>query len=498
MSEAGDAGELRLYNSLTRQTEPFRPAGDPVRIYVCGITPYAAAHLGHGMSLIIFDVLRRFLEWRGRAVRFVYNYTDVDDKMIASAGRSGSTVAELAERQISAFEEDCRRLNIQPATVNPRATEEIPQIITIIGGLIERGVAYAAKGDVYYRVTATDDYGKLSRRTLADMIAGSRVDISDRKEHPMDFTLWKGAKEGEPAWDSPWGSGRPGWHIECSAMVLHHLGDQIDLHGGGMDLIFPHHENEIAQSESFTGAPPFVRHWMHHAMMQLGDEKMSKSLGNIISLHEALDQYGSDALRLFVLNGHYRSPLKYSAESLAAAARGAERLRLAAAGAAAGADAESGDAAAGPHGILLTQYRARFTDALADDLGTPQALACLFDLGREINRARDAGKTVGDAITLLRELGGVLGLQFLGRDAAGGAAPAAFVDLLVEIRTRLREVKQFALADTIRDRLADLGVGLEDGPEGTTWRALLLDTHTTDGGGTPEPLPSDLERALRF
>ena len=210
-----------------------------MRIYVCGITPYAAAHLGHGMSLIIFDVLRRFLEWRGQNVRFVYNYTDVDDKMIASANRSGGSVAELAERQISAFEEDCQLLNIQPASVNPRATEEIPQIITIIGGLIERGVAYATEGDVYYRVTAPSGYGKLSRRTLDDMIAGSRIDVSDRKEHPMDFALWKGAKDGEPSWDSPWGAGRPGWHIECSAMVLHYLGEQIDLHGGGMDLNLP-------------------------------------------------------------------------------------------------------------------------------------------------------------------------------------------------------------------------------------------------------------------
>ena len=498
-----DTADLRLYNSLTRQTEPFQPAGDPVRIYVCGITPYAAAHLGHGMSLIIFDVLRRFLEWRGQNVRFVYNYTDVDDKMIASANRSGGSVAELAERQISAFEEDCQLLNIQPASVNPRATEEIPQIITIIGGLIERGVAYATEGDVYYRVTAPSGYGKLSRRTLDDMIAGSRIDVSDRKEHPMDFALWKGAKDGEPSWDSPWGAGRPGWHIECSAMVLHYLGEQIDLHGGGMDLIFPHHENEIAQSESFTGKAPFVRHWMHHAMMQLGDEKMSKSLGNIINLHTALEQYGPDALRLFVLNGHYRSPLKYSEESLAAAARGAERLRFAVSGAVSGAaggatGAEAERRGAGPHKIPLPDYRTRFTDALADDLGTPQALASLFDLGHAINRARDAGEAVGDAVTLLQELGGVLGLQFLDRSAAGGAEAAAFVDLLVEIRMRLREAKQFALADTIRDRLADLGVGVKDGHAGTTWRALLPEASPAAGPNPPESLPSDLERALRF
>ncbi len=483
---------MDLYNTLTRRKEPFRPRHDPISMYVCGITPYDDAHLGHAMSIVVFDVLRRYLEWDGRPVRLVYNFTDIDDKMIARAGRLGVEVAELAAQQIDRFQQEWRELNIRAADVHPRATQEIDKMQEIIAGLIDGDAAYPAGGDVYFRVEAPPDYGKLSNRSLRDMIAGARIEQSSRKAHPMDFTLWKGAKPGEPSWDSPWGPGRPGWHIECSAMALRYLGEQIDLHGGGMDLIFPHHENEIAQSEGFTGQRPFVGHWVHNAMMQLGDEKMSKSLGNIISLREGLDRYGADGLRIFILGGHYRSPLTYSEESLAAAARGAERLRIAA----------GVGLPEGPGDFDVAAARDRFRRGMADDLGTPQALAVLFDVARWLNRAAAEGRPGGAALDLLRELGGVLGLRFEERRQAAQAAP--FIELLVDVRRQLREAKQYALADQVRDALRERGVVLEDGRDGTTWRSAepplgpaAAPPHPAEAPpGTPAP--SKAADTLRF
>ena len=476
---------MQLYNTLTRAKSEFQPKNDPISMYVCGVTPYDDAHLGHAMSIVIFDVLRRFLEWSGESVRFVYNFTDIDDKMIARAERLGISVAQLAEQQIDRFREEWRELNIRPADVHPRATEEIPQMIEMIEGLIQGEMAYPSGGDVYYRVQRKEGYGKLSNRSLDDMIAGSRTEITDQKEHPMDFALWKAAKPGEPFWESPWGPGRPGWHIECSAMSLRYLGEQIDLHGGGMDLIFPHHENEIAQSEAFTGKDPFVAHWVHNAMMQLGDKKMSKSIGNIVTLRHGLDTYGSDGLRIFVLNGHYRSPLTYSAEALSAAKAGADRL--------AGAIELELVAGDGDHDVKAA--RRAFVDALADDLGTPQALAVLFGLAREINRARDEGRPAGSAQATLRELGGVLGLRFERVAAAADSAP--FVELLIETRAMLRDKKEFELADQIRDRLTELGVALEDGRDGTTWRAAAPPREPELEPGEEAPL-SKVESTLRF
>ena len=476
---------MRLYNTLTRSKDPFEPQHDPISMYVCGITPYDDAHLGHAMSIIVFDTLRRFLEWRGRRVRLVYNFTDVDDKLIARAAELGMTVAELAERQISSFMDEWRELQIQPADVHPRATEEIPQMIELIDGLIERGMAYPAGGDVYFRVHRMNGYGKLSGRALEDMISAEPTDIGVEKEHPMDFTLWKGAKPGEPQWESPWGSGRPGWHIECSAMSGRYLGEQIDLHGGGMDLIFPHHENEIAQSEAYSGKAPFVRHWVHNAMMQVGDEKMSKSTGKIVRLREGLDRFGADGLRMFVLGGHYRSPLTYSEESLAASARGAERLRLAAT-----LPLPDGDGEIDP-----APSRAAFIEALEDDLNTPQALAVLFELARAVNRARAAEQPAGAARDALLELGGVLGLGFA-ETAAGSEDAAPFVDLLVEVRSALRAARQFELADQVRDRLADLGITLEDSREGTRWRRAEPQLEAAEE--SPPEAESLVESALRF
>ena len=480
---------MQIYNTLTRRQEPFQPQHDPVSMYVCGITPYDDAHLGHAMSIVVFDVLRRYLEWSGRAVRLVYNFTDIDDKMIARAARLGISVPGLAAQQIDRFQQEWRELNIRAADVHPRATQEIEKMQEVIAGLIAQDAAYAADGDVYFRVQSPPDYGKLANRNLDDMIAGARIEQNTRKAHPMDFTLWKGAKPGEPAWDSPWGPGRPGWHIECSAMALRYLGEQIDLHGGGMDLIFPHHENEIAQSETFTGKQPFVGHWVHNAMMQLGDEKMSKSLGNIITLREGLERYGADGLRLFILGGHYRSPLTYSEESLVASARGAERLRIAAA-----ATLPDGDGA-----IDVDAPRQRFIAAMEDDLGTPQALAVLFDLAHQINRAAAEGRPAGAALALLRELAGILGLRLEAREQ--GAAAAPFIDLLVDVRRRLREASQYELADQVRDALQEHGISLEDGRDGTLWRAAAprIETAPAPESGAAETEPTSKEaNTLRF
>jgi cysteinyl-tRNA synthetase len=453
---------MKIYNTLSARLEEFRPATDTVSLYVCGVTPYDESHVGHALSYIVFDVLRRYLEYTGHNVRHVQNFTDIDDKLIARATRLDTTVAELAERYIERYLDDMRALNILPATVYPRATQEIDKIVEIITTLIERGYAYAAAGDVYYRVRRKDDYGKLSHRTIDSMIAEARVEAGEGKEFSGDFALWKGTKPGEPAWESPWGPGRPGWHIECTAMSVKYLGPSIDIHGGGNDLIFPHHENEIAQSEAATGVQPFVRYWMHNGWMQFAGEKMSKSLGNFVMIQDAVQSYGADALRLFVLSSHYRSPLTYSDEGMEAMKKGAERLR-----AAAHVESPAGD----PADLDLLAYRRRLEEGLDEDLNTAPGVATLFDLSRDINRARDEGHDVREAQALLRDLAGVVGLTLEAPPAEASAELAArpFVELLLEVRRDLRTAKQYALSDQIRDRLSDLGVLLEDTPQGTTW-----------------------------
>ena len=449
---------MQLYNTMARRLEEFTPAGDEVKMYVCGITPYDHAHLGHAMSYIIFDVLRRYLEFRGYRLRHVQNYTDIDDRIIARASAQGVTPDQLAQRYIDEYEQEMRQLNIAPAHAYPRATQEIPHIIDIISGLIDKTYAYQANGDVYFRVQRKPDYGKLSGRDVDSTIAGARVEPGEHKEHPADFALWKAAKPAEPSWDSPWGPGRPGWHIECSAMAIHYLGPTIDIHGGGQDLIFPHHENEIAQSETFTGVQPFARYWLHNGWMFLDEEKMSKSLGNIITIRDGLDRYGSDGLRLFVLTSHYRSPLTHSEEGLEAGKRAAERLRLA--------TSLPGDD--GAPSLDPEPFRRRFLECMDDDLNTAGALAALFDLARDINRARDEGRHMQQAQDTLRELAGILGLTLREPEAALGASP--FIDLLVELRNELRTANLYDLADRVRARLTELGVTLEDLPEGTRWR----------------------------
>jgi cysteinyl-tRNA synthetase len=469
---------MKIYNTLSGKKEEFTPVGDPVKMYVCGVTPYSECHIGHAMSYILFDVIRRYLEYRGYKVKYVQNFTDIDDKLIARSNQTGTSVKDLAEGFIAEYFKDMDALNVRRVDVYPRATEEIPDIIEVISGLVDKGHAYAVGGDVYFRVNSFPEYGKMSHRKLDDMISEQVEGIE--KENPMDFTLWKGAKPGEPQWDSPWGPGRPGWHIECSAMSLKYLGETLDIHGGGKDLIFPHHENEIAQSEAFTGVKPFVKYWMHNGLLQLGEEKMSKSLGNLITVKEALEQYSPDAIRLFILSSHYRSPLTCSDEGWESAERGAERLRTA---------AHRGGGTK-PSELDIGSYRQRFVDSMDDDFNTAQGLAVLFDLARDINRAAEEGYDVGAAQATLKELStGILGLTLEERevqldstpfvelvrsldiDLPAESQPASYyIELLIQKRTDAREEKGWELADKIRNGLAGLGITLEDTPRGTAWR----------------------------
>ncbi|HSF81220.1 MAG TPA: cysteine--tRNA ligase [Anaerolineales bacterium] len=463
---------LRIYNTLSRQKETFETLKPrQVAMYVCGPTVYDKAHVGHAMSAIVFDVIRRYLEYRGFQVQHVMNFTDVDDKIIVRAAQLGLPAIELGERYIQEFLAHLQDLNILPATHFPRATQEIAQIIEMIRGLEEKGYAYQAGGDVYFRVNHFPEYGRLSGRRTEDMQAGARIEVDERKEHPMDFALWKASKPGEPAWESPWGAGRPGWHIECSAMNLHHLGEQIDIHGGGNDLVFPHHENEIAQTEGLTGKP-FARYWVHNGMLQLSGEKMSKSLGNLVTVEEFLAENEADVLRMMILNSGYRSPLTFNDEVIGQARRALERLRGALRPAVGENIAGDGDQTAVNLHAQMEKTRIGYLQAMDDDFNTAGALGQLFDLVRSINQARDnavSANTLATAQDLLRELAEVFGLRLvLLKEDTAQAAP--FVDLLVEIRTELRSQKQWALADQVRDRLVELGVAIEDSKDGTTWR----------------------------
>ena len=463
---------MKVYNTLSGQKEEFLPRGDEVKMYVCGVTPYDNCHIGHAMSYIIFDVIRRYLQFRGYKVKYVQNITDIDDKIIDRAGKLGISTHELAEKYIDSYFADMDGLNIGQADIYPRATEEIPKIIEVIQGLIDKGYAYPAQGSVYFRVRSVADYGKLAHRSpdkereiirlgaklFPDTVVSDEVAV---KEDPLDFALWKVAKPGEPWWQSPWGKGRPGWHIECSAMSLKYLGDTLDIHGGGQDLVFPHHENEIAQSESFTGIKPFVKYWLHNGLVQLGEEKMSKSLGNLITIKEALEKYSRDAIRIFVISSHYRSPITYSEEALEAAEKGAERLRQAASG------EDKGDK---PDKWESEEYYSqRFIETMDDDFNTAQALALLFSLAKDINWAREEGYGTTRARQWLVARANILGLTLKPPEVPALDADP-FIELLISIRDQLREAKQWQLADDIRAKLDEVGIVLEDTPKGTVWK----------------------------
>ena len=450
---------MLLFNTLTGRKSEFKPNGDTITMYVCGVTVYDDCHIGHAMSYILFDVIRRYFKYRGYKVKYVQNFTDVDDKIINRANQLGISTTDLSEKYIDEYFKDMDRLNITRADIYPRATEEIPKIIEVIEGLIEREYAYESNRSVYYRVKKFPEYGKLSHQNTDEMISNTSPD-TEEKESPLDFALWKAAKPGEPAWESPWGNGRPGWHIECSAMSLKYLGESIDIHGGGKDLIFPHHENEIAQSESYTGKP-FVQYWLHNGLLQMSGDKMSKSLGNLVTVKEALNRFSADAIRFFILSSHYRSPITYSEEALEAAEAGIDRLRQAV--------KKHAGANTGTIKLDSAPYRDRFIESMDDDFNSAQAIAALFDLAREINRGAAEGMDVDEARQTLIELVQIMGftLEELEKPAVD-AGP--LIELLLSIRAEMRKAKNWQMSDKIRDGLAALGIALEDTPDGTTWK----------------------------
>jgi cysteinyl-tRNA synthetase len=461
---------LRVYNTLTRDKSEFKPIEEgKVRMYVCGPTVYDSAHVGHAMSAIVFDVVRRYLMYQSYDVHYVMNFTDVDDKIIDRAKRVGVDPIELAEKYIDEYKKNLQDLNVLTPTEHPRATNEIDTIIKMVKRLIEKGAAYEVDGDVYFRVEKAKDYGKLSGRKLEEMNAGSRIRVDERKENPMDFAVWKAAKEGEPSWDSPWGPGRPGWHIECSAMNLEHLGQQIDIHGGGNDLIFPHHENEIAQTEAITGKP-FARYWMHNGMLQLKGEKMSKSTGNLIPINEFVENHSGDVLRLMVISSHYRSPLTFNDEVIEANERALDRLLSAKKPAMEGVKGAPEEILESLEEQIEATHKG-FIESMNEDFNTAGALGNIFDLVRMINQARSEGATedeLAPAREIFEVLTGILGLELEPKEK-GASSADGFIELLLDLRQELRKAKQYQLSDRIRDDLAELGVIIEDTPQGSTW-----------------------------
>jgi len=451
---------MKIFNTLAGQKEEFHPRGEAVTMYVCGITAYDESHIGHAMTYIIFDVIKRYLRFKGYKVKHVQNFTDIDDKIIERANQLGIHPAELANKYVGQYFANMDALNIERADAYPKATEEIPKVIEIIQGLLAEGSAYEAEGSVYFRVRNFPDYGKLSHRNLSEMISKASSS-EEKKEYPLDFALWKASKPGEPFWVSPWGKGRPGWHIECSAMALKYLGNTIDIHGGGQDLVFPHHENEMAQSESFTQETPFVRYWLHSGLMQQNRQKMSKSTGNLVSIKDALARFSSDAIRLFILSSYYRSPLSYNEEALEASERGVERLRWALTNRA---NADEGVAP-----LNTEPFEQKFVQAMDDDFNTDQAIAVLFELAKEINRGVEQGVNVTQSQHTLLKLAGILGLTLKEKTQPTSNAEA-FISLLASTRDDLRKNQQWQLADKIRSGLADLGITLEDTPQGTRWK----------------------------
>ena len=455
---------MKIYNTLTRSKQELKTVKEgEVGIYACGPTVYNFIHIGNARPLCVFDVLRRYLEWRGYKVNFVQNFTDIDDKLIKKANEEGITVPEVAERYIGEFWTDVKGMNIREATVHPRATENIDAILSIIEKLVEKGFAYAANGDVYFRAKKFNDYGKLSHQPLEDLEAGARIDIAEHKENPMDFALWKGAKPGEPAWPSPWGDGRPGWHIECSAMSQRYIGETIDIHCGGQDLIFPHHENEIAQSEAASGKN-FAHYWMHNGYINVDNRKMSKSLNNFFTVREVAGVYGYEPIRYLMISSHYRSPINYSAEIIEQSRNALDRLyncrenlvfRMK--------SAESGEKTAD-----FSQFVDEFITAMDDDLNTADAIAALFNLTREINTMLGGNPTKEDceeALRVFTELSGVLGLVYNVKEDNIDEQ----VEEMIRQRTEARKNRDFATADAIRDKLKEMGITLEDTPQGVKW-----------------------------
>lgn len=467
---------MKLFNSMSRKKEEFVPiTPGEVKMYCCGPTVYNYIHVGNARPMILFDVLRRYLEYRGYNVTFVQNFTDVDDKIIKRANEEHATSQEISEKYIEEYFKDAHGLGVRDATVHPKATENIQQIIDLVQTLIDKGYAYPVNGDVYYRTKKFEGYGKLSHQPIEDLQAGARIDVNDVKEDPLDFALWKAAKPGEPYWDSPWGQGRPGWHIECSAMSNRYLGKTIDIHCGGEDLQFPHHENEIAQSEAANGCK-FVNYWLHNGFINIDNKKMSKSLGNFFTVREAAAAYGYDCIRMFMLMSHYRSPLNYSGEILMQAKAALERLRTAKSNLeffiANGRDGALSEADAA-FAAGLDQYREKFDAVMDDDFNTADAISVIFEMVREINAAvspaSDPSKALAQAcLERLLELCDVLGIPF-GSDSSEDPEAKA-IEEKIAARQAARKAKNWAEADRIRDELKADGIVLEDTPQGVKWK----------------------------
>ncbi|HEY3588772.1 MAG TPA: cysteine--tRNA ligase [Buttiauxella sp.] len=459
---------LKIFNTMSRQKEEFKPIHAPdVGMYVCGITVYDLCHIGHGRTFVAFDVVARYLRYLGYNLKYVRNITDIDDKIIKRANENGEDFVALVDRMVAEMHVDFDALNILRPDSEPRATKHIPDIIEIVEQLIERNHAYvASNGDVMFSVESDADYGKLSRQDLEQLQAGARVEVTaDVKRNPMDFVLWKMSKPGEPSWSSPWGEGRPGWHIECSAMNCKQLGNHFDIHGGGSDLMFPHHENEIAQSTCAHGGE-YVNTWMHSGMVMVDREKMSKSLGNFFTVRDVLKYYDAETIRYFLMSGHYRSQLNYSEENLKQARTSLERLYTALRGTDANAQPAGGEA-----------FEARFREAMDDDFNTPEAYSVLFDMAREVNRLKTEDLAAANGLAAaLRQLSAVLGLLeqepevFLQSSVQADDSEVAEIEALIKQRNDARQSKDWAMADQARDRLNEMGIVLEDGPQGTTWR----------------------------
>jgi len=469
---------LKIYNTLTRKKQDFSPLNDnQVTMYVCGVTLYDELHLGHARAAVVFDIIRRYLEYKGYQVIYVTNFTDVDDKMIQRAKELKTTVFELAERFIEEYFDQMEKLGVKRATYHPRATEHIKEMIELIEILKNKGIAYCVDGDVFFRVRKFPGYGKLSGQSLKELSAGVRIDVDEKKEEPFDFALWKKAKEGEPSWDSPWGKGRPGWHIECSAMAMKYLGESIDIHGGGKDLIFPHHENEIAQSEASTGKE-FAHFWVHNGLVTIDNQKMAKSTGNFITLREALEKYDGEVIRYYLLSAHYRSPLNYTKDSLQEASASMERVYN---------TLESIDEVtfsikkeANLHKVYpeIESLYKKFFQSMDDDFNTPSALAAIFELVRKANLILEKPSDKNSKLILyeiaekIRKMGGILGL-FQGKKKKLDEKAKDLIQILIDVRNILRQEKRWDLADTIRERLQKLGIHLKDEKDKTSWRISI-------------------------